>query len=285
MTRFLLALCLSIAALNAQVLPQFSGFRSATMDPLVAAFRVASGATDTTGIAAIVRYARAQGLINNIQLYTFKSAQNAGTGSTLYGVGGLGLGHMTLVGSPSWASANMSMNTTTQYGTISGLTGNGTLTVFVRRSGVPAASSYIVSQYEFTESRRSWGLVEASGTADAIWLNRSSNGAGTNPNIENYASAASAWGSAEATYVAQWIAGAGRACWTNKTSVTLTILVGQTPQTQRFAASDPIGINAIANSGGPSAFAGGNYVSLLIIANVTPSDTQREALTDLVNAL
>jgi hypothetical protein len=177
----------------------------------------------------------------------------------------------------------MTMNTSTQYGTISGLTGNGTVTAFVRRSGVPAATGTIFAISDPAANQRSLLFAEDDAAADAISLRRNPDGTATP--LEIYGAGASSWAATQACYVVQWIAGGGRGLWINKTSTTITLRGGTAAQTQRFAVSLPIVVNAAISGGSPLAFAGGDYVALLIIANVTPSDTQRDTLSDLMNAL
>jgi hypothetical protein len=104
-----------------------------SLDPAVRAFRGASGATDLRGINSLVKYLRPEGLFSGHRLLPFKSAQNAGTGSTAFCIGGATEGHATLVNSPTWGASAMTFNNSTQYATIPDFLGTETLTVWVSR--------------------------------------------------------------------------------------------------------------------------------------------------------
>src|SRR6056297_2999065 len=86
-----------------QVRSLFRGARKATfpiIEPEVQAFAAESGATDLTGLNTLTRYLKQEGLYDNFVIYPMKSAQNAGSGATVYGLGGLNTNDMTLVNSP-----------------------------------------------------------------------------------------------------------------------------------------------------------------------------------------
>jgi hypothetical protein len=250
-------------------------------DADIIAFRAASGATDTTVSAQLTAYLKAQNLWNNTRFYPLKSSQNAGSGSTAYGLGGLTGNNCTLVNSPTWDTSGIVMNATTQYGHISDFLDAETLTVFIRRSGgVGTSLVYFASQWDFAAGERSWALC---GTTllrqHLLRLLRSADGGTTN--TETYGTPEVA--STDGTYVAQWTSGSGRAAWRDKTSLALTLIAG-TAQTARFNSADSILINAAGAVGGVAALAGGTYTAALFIRGslTTP---QREAITDLVNAL
>jgi hypothetical protein len=253
-----------------------------SLDPDVAAFVAASGAIDTTGINGLATYLKAEGLWNNARFYPMKSAQNAGSGSTVFGLGGTTPNNMTLVNSPTWGASGIAMNSTTQYGHISDFLDADTITVFVRRSGtVGAAITYMVSQWDFAGNERSWAVVSGgSGDASKFRLQRSSDGGSAN--AENYETATGKVTTTDTCYVGQWINGGTRAAWINKTSGALTLQAGSA-QTSRINSPDSILINAAGVVGSVAALSGGTYLNLCVVRG-TLTDAQREAVTDLINA-
>jgi hypothetical protein len=254
-------------------------------DPLVAAYATASGATDLGGIAGLIAYLRAEGLIDNFRLYPMKSSQNAGTGTTVYGIGGLTSNNGTLVNGPSWAAGGMTMDTSSQCMTIADFLGTDTLTVFCRRSGTPANGGASVGQWDSGVNKRSFSLREYDSASDVIQLNRSSNGSVTTAAFEAYYSGASEWPSADACFVAQWISGGARNCWVNKTSKSLSLVGGFSAQTAKYNSDVDVTLNCDLNSGTPANLAGGVYIATGFLEGVTPTQTQRETITDFINAL
>jgi hypothetical protein len=67
-------------------------------------FITTSGATDKEGIDQFVKGVKNLGLWNSMVCWPLRSAQNAGTGTTAYSLGGLGTLNGTLVNGPTWAS-------------------------------------------------------------------------------------------------------------------------------------------------------------------------------------
>jgi hypothetical protein len=97
------------------------GLRSGSLDPLTVAYAAASGATDLAGIDKVIRYVRAESLLSNFVMYPMKSAQNAGTGATAYGLGGLTSNEMTLVNGPTWGASGLAFaSASSQYAVMSG---------------------------------------------------------------------------------------------------------------------------------------------------------------------
>jgi hypothetical protein len=96
--------------------------RVAAIDSDVQAFATESGATDLTGLNNLAVYLKGEGLYSNFVIYPMKSAQNAGSGSTVYGLGGLTTVDLTIVASAPWTSAGIDCNGTTQWmtSTVSG---------------------------------------------------------------------------------------------------------------------------------------------------------------------
>ena len=77
---------------------------SPSYDPDALAYVQASGATDIDNINAFVIGVKALGLWDSMVCWPLRSAQNAGTGSTAYSLGGLGTYNGTLVNGPTWGA-------------------------------------------------------------------------------------------------------------------------------------------------------------------------------------
>jgi hypothetical protein len=88
----------------------------------IAAFAAESGATDLTGLTNLVVYLKQENLYDNFVIYPMKSAQNAGSGSTVYSLGGLTTVDLTIVAGAPWTSAGIDLNGTNQWmtSTVSG---------------------------------------------------------------------------------------------------------------------------------------------------------------------
>lgn len=71
-------------------------------DPDAAAFIASSGATDVWNIQKFVQGVKALGLYDDMVCWPLRSAQNAGSGTTAYSLGGLGTFNGTLVNGPTW---------------------------------------------------------------------------------------------------------------------------------------------------------------------------------------
>lgn len=80
----------------------FSVGSSANLDPDAAAFIASSGATESAAINSWVTQVKAAGLWSFIRAWPMRSGQNAGTGATVYGLGGLNAANGVLTGSPLW---------------------------------------------------------------------------------------------------------------------------------------------------------------------------------------
>jgi hypothetical protein len=73
-------------------------------DSDVLAFVTASGATDVAGLDAFVKGIKDLGLWDSMVAWPLRSSQNAGTGTTAYSLGGLGIYNGTLVNGPTWGA-------------------------------------------------------------------------------------------------------------------------------------------------------------------------------------
>jgi hypothetical protein len=79
-------------------------FIASSMDSNARAFCQVSGAQDRAAINFFVKGINRLGLWNDMVCWPLRSAQNAGTGSTAYSLGGLGTYNGTLVNSPTWTT-------------------------------------------------------------------------------------------------------------------------------------------------------------------------------------
>jgi hypothetical protein len=84
-------------------------------DPDAATFIAASGATDVWNLQQFVKGVKALGLWDDMVCWPLRSAQNAGTGTTAYSLGGLGTFNGTLVGGPAWTADGITFGGNTQY--------------------------------------------------------------------------------------------------------------------------------------------------------------------------
>jgi len=98
----------------------------ATIDPDARAFCALSGATERRQLSNFVKGVKALGLWSNMVCWPMRSAQNAGTGTTVYSLGGLGTYNGTMVNGPTWGASGINFTSGTQS---------------VSYSAIPAASA------------------------------------------------------------------------------------------------------------------------------------------------
>jgi len=84
-------------------------------DPDAATFIAASGATDVWNLQKFVQGVKALGLWDDMVCWPLRSAQNAGTGTTAYSLGGLGAYNGTLVNGPTWGVDGISFDGSNDY--------------------------------------------------------------------------------------------------------------------------------------------------------------------------
>lgn len=244
-------------------------------DSDVAAFQKASGAAQVGPLLALVDYLKAESLWDYARFYPMKSAQNAGSGSTVYGLGGLTSNNMTLVNSPTWGSDGVTFDAaSSQCGRISDFLGGGTLAAFWRGSNAVNDSPGIC-QYDFGSNERAFALARGqTGTAS---IRRSQTGSLT----ETY-SAADSFPAGEVTLSGYWIEGGGRSVWQGKAEQSISN-AGSEVLFRRNNSVD-VTVGAYLNAGSPGPFASGTFVFAGVIETAITT-TQRETITDLINAL
>jgi len=78
-------------------------------------YAATSGATDKLNICRFGFYIRQWRLWNNTVMWLMRSSQNAGTGTTVYSLGGLGTYNGTMVNGPTWGADGIVTNGTSSY--------------------------------------------------------------------------------------------------------------------------------------------------------------------------
>ena len=259
--------------------------RPSGIDPDVLAFAAESGATDLAGLNSLVKYLKGEGLYDNFVIYPMKSAQNAGSGSTLFGLGGLTANNMALANAPSWDTTGISYDGVDQYASDADFLGSNTLLTFTRMNLSVATSnaSAILSQYDTGANDRGFLTAWSGSGAETLSMNRSSTG-GSVPNLEVYQSSTTDVRGSDHTVVSKWVSGGARFLWVDKTSESISLVGGFDAQTVRFNSSAPIAFAARLNSGAPEGFATVLGVAAAF-CNTDVTLSQRETITDKVNAL
>jgi len=251
-------------------------------------FATASGATDIVPLNDLFKYVVSEGLWSNFRIYPQKGAQNANAGSTVYGAGGLTSNNGTLIGSPTWGSDGISYNGSNQCCRIADFLGTATLTVWARLSqgntGAAASQTYF-SQSDSAGDQRSITFVQRpSGDGSTARLIRYSVGTSIGTFLEAYDTASNVSSTSNLSYVVQWIAGGGRGLWINKNAQSITRNAGL-DQSSKLNTSVDVLLAATLGSGSPASFLQATYTAAAFLEGVTPTTTQRETITDLINAL
>lgn len=78
------------------------------------AFAAASGATDVSNLSAFVKGVKELGLWSSMVCWPLRSSQNAGTGDTVYSLGGLGTFNGTRVNGPAWTADGLTFDATNE---------------------------------------------------------------------------------------------------------------------------------------------------------------------------
>lgn len=131
------------------------------------AFAAASGATDVAALSAFVKGIKELGLWNNMVCWPLRSSQNAGTGDTVYSLGGLGTYDGTRVNGPAWTADGLDINAATSQSIginpspLSDFANGHSWFVVMKPTGPDPASGTSVSQFAVTQS----GAVVQGGAA------------------------------------------------------------------------------------------------------------------------
>jgi len=120
-----------------------------------------AGVTDATAkqqINAFVVGVKALGLYNNMVCWTLRSAQNKGSGTTAYSLGGLGTYNGTLTNGPTWGTDGITFDGTNDYISTTLTSGFSAVSVF-GISKKDATSQTIAEVFKDDEgANREWGL-------------------------------------------------------------------------------------------------------------------------------
>lgn len=90
-------------------------FINSAMDADARSFCQTSGATDRAAINFFVKQIKNLGLWSSMVCWPLRSAQNAGTGSTAYSLGGFGTYNGTLVNGPTWGGDGIDTSPSNAY--------------------------------------------------------------------------------------------------------------------------------------------------------------------------
>lgn len=255
-------------------------------DADVAAFQKVSDAADVTGIMDLVDYLKGQSLWDYARFYPMKSSQNAGSGSTVYGLGGLTSNNMTLVNSPTWGSGGVTFNApSSQHGNIGPLSGGGDLYVSLgidRSTATPASAEALFGQYSFSTAQRALIFYQRGDIAgDPFTVQRSANGSA----VQTVASTDELQRAGPQVLTAVCAEGSLTEIYQDKTTLTLDTSVATV--TGILDSSQPYMVAASNNNGTAESHYNGRMFCVLVIVgeSTTPTTTQRETITDLINAL
>lgn len=241
-------------------------------DADVAAFQKASDAADVTGIMDLVDYLKGQSLWDYARFYPMKSSQNAGSGSTVYGLGGLTSNNMTLVNSPTWGSGGVTFDAaSSQHGTVSDFSGDGTVLYWWRGSPVSSGVGVLLSQWNTAASQRGVQLFDSSG---ALYTARSSNGLAAEAYIDG------ATPTSDTCISVEYADGGSHVLWKNKLPQSLALSSGSVLTSRHNSLA-----NIILMGQDASAVYESGTVVLAGFIETALTTTQRETITDLINAL
>jgi hypothetical protein len=131
----------------------FAGF-----DADAVAYFVRAGVTDATAkgqINAFVKGVKALGLYNSMICWPLRSAQNAGTGTTAYSLGGFGTFNGTLTNGPTWGTDGLVFDGTNDCVTTSLVVANGQASFgFASKIAITPADNYMVMSSDDLGNRK-----------------------------------------------------------------------------------------------------------------------------------
>ena len=247
------------------------------LDSDVQAFKSESGATSLTGLNNLVKYLKGESKYDNFVIYPMKSAQNAGSGSTVYSLGGLTTNNMSLVSLPSWSASGVTFDGVADYGRISNfLSGGITQTVFHRTAASinNTGIGTLISDWDSGTNERSFYLIKRGDLAnDPYEIIRAPNGTSTGANGTSYFPQIST----DVCHVLNFKS--TFSYYLNKVEVATN-----STTTSLFNSSSDITVSALLNSNS-AGFFGEQTVKASAFCNATLTATQRETITDLINAL
>lgn len=248
------------------------------MDMDVQAFAAESGATDLAGLNSLVKYLKAESLYDNFVIYPMKSAQNAGSGSKAFSLGGLTTNDMTFPNGGTWATTGFTIDGVNQYGTMGDFLGGGPTYAFCRQTfaSIPSGVERIASQWQASDNNRSWIFDIGAGTNTTIRVVSSDDG--TDLDADNV-DAGNTF-TVDTCWVMEILATGVMSAWSNKINL-INSLAGlgglfDTSVDVMWGASDP---------DVPAQFADAEGHAQAFMSGVVLTTTQRETITDFINAL
>ena len=248
------------------------GSQRVPVDSDILSFANASGAiqvVDLVKLENLVAYLKSQSLWDYARFYPMKSAQNAGSGSTVYGLGKLTSNNMTLVNSPTWGSDGVTFDAaSSQEGSIPDFLSNGDLAVFWR--GSHTATTFAYARQFGSSGNRSFLMRHINRLHQTI---RSANGTA----FELYQTSLANSLLSDTTRVMELYDLEPPAVFENNTEKTLAEIVAN-PQ-ERFNSTADVRICS-----DETTFMTGTAVCAGFIETALTT-TQRETITDLINAL
>jgi len=263
------------------------------IDSDVQAFATESGATDLTGLNDLVVYLKGQGLYSDFVIYPMIAAQNAGSGSTVYGLGGWTTNDIATTNSPTWSAGGVDFEVAGSTGSVT-LTGLQSLSaglVFTRfkprlASSIDAASSSYRWWFGSTAGTMYLSSAAATGSfTGETYVTLQEQAAGGN---DRTSSSSASWSAGEDfCEVCEFgTFGSGAAVYKDKTAFAMdhTAVGSQnfSPAGTGYTADDIMGISTIQSAG--TAELTGEYVASAF-CKVALTTLQRETLTDYINAL
>jgi len=265
---------------------------ASSLDSDVLAFAAESGATDLTGLNNLIIYLKGEGLYNDFVIYPYKSAQNAGSGATVYGLGGWTTNDIATTNSPTWAATGMDFTVAGSYG-VSDLTGFQSLSVGCAFTRMKPQAAATVDGTNYTR----WWFGDVG--ANKFLGSASSTGSFPGETYSTFQTPSSGDQGRAASSTASWSAnedfcevcefgtfGSGAAVYKNKTAFTMDITQSNqvfTPSAIGYVTNDDVYVSATFNT---TAVAGltGEYIASAF-CKVSMTTLQRETITDYINAL
>lgn len=258
------------------------------LDPATVAFRAASGATDTAVIDQIAKYLKSQSLWDHCRLFPFKSAQNAGAGSTVYGIGGWTSNNIQTFGGPNWGSSGLAFDAVDDRGTVT-LTGARLLSELYTfdvqapvQASLPDNGRRGAMSMSNNNSTNWLGWQAATGLISGETMDLGITGPSS---LQARRGADFSWSAGQRHQVV-WRHSLDGKIWFGKTEETSYITYG----TQDFRPSssgvtnDVINISSDLYTGTPSSFIATTRVALLF-CKTSLTQIQREKITDYLDAL
>lgn len=155
---------------------------SSAYDADAASYFARAGVTDATAksqINAFVKGVKELGLWNNMVCWPSRSAQNAGSGNTVYSLGGLGTFNATKTAGITWNANGLRATTSSQYATFSSPFDATTLNGVSTWSVVNIESINSTGWYNgFISIRSSYATNYIFGFCNTLYVDAASNNAG-----------------------------------------------------------------------------------------------------------